>query len=85
MSINQAQTGVDDAPDIPSELFDGERSRVASALSAATHGGSPAAAQEFAKRGCPLSWRAAVWRRILGVGVDDLDVMYYEQVDFMSS
>ena len=48
MSINQPQTGVDDSPDIPAELFDAERSRIAAALSSAVNG-SPAAAQEFAK------------------------------------
>jgi len=79
MSINQPQTGVDDSPDIPAELFDSERSRIAVALSSAING-SPAAAQEFAKRGCPLSWRAMIWRRILGVRVDDIDVMYYDQL-----
>ena len=32
------------------------------------------------QRGCPLSWRAMIWRRVLGVRVDDLDVMYYDQL-----
>jgi len=79
MSINQPQTGVDDSPEIPAELFDCERSRIAIALSNAVNG-SPAGAQEFAKRGCPLSWRSMIWRRILGVRVDDIDVMYYDQL-----
>ena len=79
MSINQPQTGVDDSPEIPAELFDSERLRIATTLSHAVNG-SPAAAQEFAKRGCPLSWRSVIWRRMLGVRVDDIDMMYYEQL-----
>ena len=79
MSINQPQTGVDDVPEIPTELFEQERSRLAAIL-AQNPLGSPAAAQEFAKRGCPLSWRSAIWRRILGVSVEDVDVLYYEQL-----
>ena len=80
MSINQPQTGVDDSPEIPTELFDNERSRIASTLLSQAADGSPAAAQEFSKRGCPLSWRSVIWRRILGVRVDDIDVMYYDQL-----
>jgi len=79
MSINQPQTGVDDCPEIPAELFDSERSRTAAILSHVTDG-SPAAAQEFAKRGCPLSWRSVMWKRMLGIRVDDIDLMYYEQL-----
>lgn len=79
MSINQPQTGVDDAPDIPVELFEQERLRLAATLLHCTNG-SPAAAQEFAKHGCPLTWRSSIWQRILGVSVADFDVMYYEHL-----
>lgn len=60
-------------------MFECEHSRLAYVLVHSAYG-SPAAAQEFAKRGCPLSYRSAIWRRILGVTVDDVDAMYYEQL-----
>ena len=60
MSINQPQTGVDDSPDIPAELFDVDRSRTAHALSSALHG-SPAAAQVFQ--------HTELWPRVCGVVV----------------
>jgi hypothetical protein len=58
-------------------MFEWERNRLASSL---TSHASPAAVQEFAKRGCPVSYRAIIWRQILGIVVDDTDVMYYDQL-----
>lgn len=79
MSITQPQSGVDDLPDIPGEMFEFEHSRLAATLSQSVHG-SAAAAKEFAKRGCPLSHRSAIWRRILGVTVEDVDIMYFDHL-----
>jgi len=79
MSITQPQSGVDDLPDIPRELFEYEHNRIASTLCNSVHC-SPAAAQEFAKRGCPLSNRSVLWRRILGVNVEDVDYMFFDHL-----
>lgn len=77
MSINQSQTGVDDAADIPPELFEHERSKLACGVLGAQRS---ALAQEFAKKGCPLSQRGALWCQMLGVDVDDVDILYYEEL-----
>ena len=29
-------------------------------------------AQEFAKKGCPITYRVDLWKQILGVQVDDI-------------
>ena len=77
ISICQCQTGVDDAPDIPPELFELDGFKLAAAVVQAKH--SPLA-QEFAKKECPITYRSAIWRHILGVEVDEIDVLYYEEL-----
>lgn len=77
MSINQSQTGVDDASDIPPDLFEHERSKLAAIV---IQGHQHALAQEFAKKGCPLSYRSALWCQILGIEVEDIDILYYEEL-----
>ena len=37
-------------------------------------------AREYAKTGCPITLRSETWCKILGVGVDDVDRLYYEQL-----
>ncbi|XP_074650337.1 TBC1 domain family member 19-like [Tubulanus polymorphus] len=77
MSINQCQAGVDDCSFIPQELFESERSKLAKKVIAHNHG---PVAQEFAKKGCNTSHRAEIWSQILGVTVDEIDRLYYEQL-----
>ncbi|XP_070197839.1 TBC1 domain family member 19-like isoform X2 [Littorina saxatilis] len=77
MSINQCQTGVDDLPDIPSELFDADRAKLGNKVLAANH--APVA-REFSKKGCPDSMRGEMWCQMLGVEVDEVDILYYEQL-----
>ncbi|XP_013412798.1 TBC1 domain family member 19-like isoform X2 [Lingula anatina] len=77
MSINQCQTGVDDNPDIPPELFDNDRSKLAKKVLNNKH--SPLS-QEFLKKGAPPGVRAELWRQTLGVEVDQIDQLYYEQL-----
>ncbi|XP_064608435.1 TBC1 domain family member 19-like [Liolophura sinensis] len=77
MSINQCQTGVDDAQDIPPELFDLDRTKLGKKVVINKH--SPLS-QEFSKKGCPVSLRAVLWRQMLGVEVTDVDQLYYEQL-----
>ncbi|KAL8612925.1 hypothetical protein ACOMHN_035002 [Nucella lapillus] len=77
MSISQCQTGVDDMPDIPSDVFDTERSKLGAKVLSANH--APVA-REFSKKGCPTWMRGQLWCQILGVGVDEVDILYYEQL-----
>ncbi|CAG2235123.1 TBC1 domain family member 19 [Mytilus edulis] len=77
MAINQCQSGIDDSTDIPSELFDLDRSKLGKKVVNANHG---PVAQEFSKKGCPSGLRATLWAQMLCVEVDDVDKLYYEQL-----
>ncbi|XP_041368917.1 TBC1 domain family member 19-like [Gigantopelta aegis] len=77
MSINQCQTGVDDFADIPSELFESERVKLGKKVLAACHG---PLTQEYAKKGCPVSLRGDLWCQMLGIEVQDIDILYFEQL-----
>ncbi|KAK3100088.1 hypothetical protein FSP39_014568 [Pinctada imbricata] len=77
MAINQCQSGIDDFVDIPQELFDMERVKLGRKVIAANHG---PIAQEFSKKGCPTSLREHLWRQILCIELDEVDVLYYEQL-----
>ncbi|VDI31665.1 Hypothetical predicted protein, partial [Mytilus galloprovincialis] len=69
MAINQCQSGIDDSTDIPSELFDLDRSKLGKKVVNANHG---PVAQEFSKKGCPSGLRATLWAQMLCVEVDDV-------------
>ncbi len=77
MAINQCQSGVDDRPEVPSELFQQDRAKLAKKVLQSAL--SPLA-QEFCKKGCPLTYRAEMWCQILGIELADIDSMYYEQL-----
>ncbi|ELT89515.1 hypothetical protein CAPTEDRAFT_108817, partial [Capitella teleta] len=77
MAINQCQSGIDDGPELPSEVFEADRAKLARKVLAAK---LAPATQEFAKKGIPLSHRAQMWSQILNVEVDDVDILYYEQL-----
>ncbi|XP_005107918.2 TBC1 domain family member 19 isoform X2 [Aplysia californica] len=77
MAITQCQTGVDDLSDIPAELFDNERTKLGRKVLSSKH--APIS-REFSKKGCPVSMRAELWSQILGVELDQVDHLYYEQL-----
>ncbi|XP_013072479.2 TBC1 domain family member 19-like isoform X1 [Biomphalaria glabrata] len=77
MAITHCQTGTDDLPDIPPELFENERSKLGKKVIAANHAPT---AREYSKRGCPVSMRADLWCQILGVDLQNVDYLYYEQL-----
>lgn len=77
MAINQCQTGVDDSSEIPPEMFDSDRVKLGKKVIAGDHG---PLAQEYAKKGCPISLRAELWCQILGIELDEFDTLYYEQL-----
>lgn len=77
MSISQCQTGVDDAADIPPELFDIERTKLGQKVLAANN--APVT-REFSKKGCTTCLRGDMWCQILGVEVDEVDILYYGQL-----
>lgn len=77
MAINQCQSGIDDSADIPSELFDVDRNKLGKKVVNANHG---PLAQEYSKKGCPTNLRATLWSQMLCVEVDDVDILYYEQL-----
>lgn len=77
LAITQCQTGIDDLQDVPPELFDTDRTRLGKKVLAAKH--APIS-REFSKKGCPVSMRAELWCHMLGVELDQVDVLYYEQL-----
>ncbi|CAG5120893.1 unnamed protein product, partial [Candidula unifasciata] len=77
MAITQCQTGIDDFPDIPAELFDTDRTKLGRKVLAANH--APVS-REFSKKGCPISMRAELWCQILGIELTSVDNLYYEQL-----
>lgn len=77
MSINQCQTGIDDNSEIPPEMFDTDRVKLGRKVITANH--APLS-QEYAKKGCPVSLRADLWKQILGIELDEFDTLYYEQL-----
>ncbi|ESO05170.1 hypothetical protein HELRODRAFT_77906 [Helobdella robusta] len=81
MDIQIAQTGVDDQPIFPAESFYNERLKTAfNVLSS----GLSQAAQNFSRRGCPVSLRSKLW--CLSIGVDEANkrsnygAVFYEQL-----
>ncbi|XP_078590504.1 TBC1 domain family member 19-like [Branchiostoma floridae x Branchiostoma japonicum] len=77
LSISEPQAGVDDSPEIPVDVFASERTKLGRRVLDAEH--SPLA-QQYAKKGCPTGLRGAIWAQILGVKVDSVDQLYYQQL-----
>ncbi|KAI0232517.1 TBC1 domain family member 19 [Lamellibrachia satsuma] len=77
MSMTQCQGGIDDTSELQAELFLQERERLARKVVDTLHG---PVAQEFAKKGCPITYRVDLWKHILGVCVNDIDALYYSQL-----
>ncbi|XP_022079609.1 TBC1 domain family member 19-like [Acanthaster planci] len=76
-SAGTQQTGVDDHADTSAELFEAERMRLGRKILQANHS---ALAQQYAKTGCPGGLRANMWASMLGIAMDDIDKLYYEQL-----
>ncbi|XP_059170535.1 TBC1 domain family member 19-like [Physella acuta] len=77
MAITYCQTGTDDMSDIPPELFENERTKLGKKVLAKRH--APIS-REFSKKGCPVSMRAELWCQMLGVELEKVDYLYYEQL-----
>ncbi|CAH1262480.1 TBC1D19 [Branchiostoma lanceolatum] len=77
LSISEPQAGVDDSPEIPADVFASERTKLGRRVLEADH---TSLAQQYAKKGCPTGLRGAIWAQILGVKVDSVDQLYYQQL-----
>ncbi|KAH9507879.1 hypothetical protein Btru_053112 [Bulinus truncatus] len=77
MAITHCQTGTDDLPDIPPELFENERTKLGKKVLAVNY--APLT-REYSKKGCPVSMRADMYCQILGVDLKNVDYLYYEQL-----
>ncbi|ESO89527.1 hypothetical protein LOTGIDRAFT_234336 [Lottia gigantea] len=77
MSINQCQSGMDDGQDLSMELFDLDRYKLGKKVIGVNHG---PLASEFTKKGSAVGLRSELWCQMLGVQVDDVAVLYYEQL-----
>ncbi|CAK8683708.1 TBC1 domain family member 19-like isoform X1 [Clavelina lepadiformis] len=69
--------GVDDNLDVPSEAFQNERNKIAKKVLDEKRS---VLAQYFCRNGCPSGHRAEIWQLALGVTVNHLDVLKYEQL-----
>ncbi|CAD5123718.1 DgyrCDS12037 [Dimorphilus gyrociliatus] len=77
MSINQAQSGVDDLTRTPTDIFQGERNKLAKKVIKSCMAG---AVQEFLKKGSPTGCRNQIWNSILGIEIGDEEKLYYDQL-----
>nr|XP_002119373.1 TBC1 domain family member 19 [Ciona intestinalis] len=71
------QGGIDDSVDAPTESFQNERNRIARRVLDEKRG---VLAQHFCRRGCPSGNRAEMWQLALGVTVDHLAILKYDQL-----
>lgn len=74
-----SHSGVDDAlvESTSFETFSTEWNKIGQKV--VQHGSTPAARQ-FAKYGCPPGLRGDMWKLILGLEVDDMDLLYFQQL-----
>lgn len=72
-----SQNGVDDSPDCFSQNFATERERMAKKV---IDEKQSAVAQYFLRRGCPTGNRGEIWQLALGVSIDSLSILHYEQL-----
>ncbi|XP_050415584.1 TBC1 domain family member 19 isoform X2 [Patella vulgata] len=77
MSINQWQSGMDDEQDISVEIFDHDRIKLGQKVIASKH--APLAC-EFTKKGSSISLRGDLWCQMMGIKIDDVDILYYEKL-----
>ncbi|XP_074130706.1 TBC1 domain family member 19 isoform X4 [Sminthopsis crassicaudata] len=77
LSLNTGQLGIDDATQVPPELFENEHVRLGQKVLAEQ---DSAAAQQYVRQGSPTALRAELWALILNVSNQPEDLLYYEQL-----
>uniref|UniRef100_A0A5F8GSM2 TBC1 domain family member 19 n=1 Tax=Monodelphis domestica TaxID=13616 RepID=A0A5F8GSM2_MONDO len=77
LSLNTGQLGIDDATQVPPELFENEHVRLGQKVLAEQ---DSAAAQQYIRQGSPTALRAELWALILNVSNQPEDLLYYEQL-----
>ncbi|KAM7450406.1 hypothetical protein ABFA07_001966 [Porites harrisoni] len=79
LDAGNSHSGVDDAL-IESYSVDSFPSEWSKLGRKAIQHGSSLVARQYAKYGCPAGLRGEVWKLILGLEVDDLDLLYFQQL-----
>lgn len=77
MNPKYSQNGVDDCTEVLTQVFSGEREKMAKKV---LDEKQSAVAQYFLRRGCPNGSRSEMWQLALGVNIDHLSILYYEQL-----
>uniref|UniRef100_H2Z7P5 Rab-GAP TBC domain-containing protein n=1 Tax=Ciona savignyi TaxID=51511 RepID=H2Z7P5_CIOSA len=76
-SSSLGQGGLDDSVDAPTESFQNDRNKLAKRILDEKRS---VLAQHFCRRGCPSGNRAELWQLALGVTVDHLAILKYDQL-----
>ncbi|KXJ22401.1 TBC1 domain family member 19 [Exaiptasia diaphana] len=72
------QCGVDDAPSSSTvDVFESDWPKLGKKV---IQNGSAIAARQYAKNGCPSGLRGQIWQQILCLDVDDVDLLYFNQL-----
>ncbi|XP_065058679.1 TBC1 domain family member 19-like [Rhopilema esculentum] len=71
------QCGIDDVTSSSTESFLHEWQKLGAKV---VRKGHSAAARQYAKQGCPTGLRKKIWMCILGMEMENLDMLYYEQL-----
>ncbi|KAK3734277.1 hypothetical protein QZH41_015127, partial [Actinostola sp. cb2023] len=72
------QCGVDDAPSSSTvDSFENEWYKLGKKV---IQNGSAIAARQYAKNGCPSGLRGHIWQHILCLEIDDVDLLYFDQL-----
>lgn len=77
LSMNHCQIGIDDTIDSLHDFFFADHIRFGKKVIAER---LAPVSQEYSKRGCPISLRATLWCQMLGINLDNMDYLYYEQL-----
>ncbi|XP_045690531.1 TBC1 domain family member 19 isoform X2 [Phyllostomus hastatus] len=77
LGLTTGQLGIDDATQVPPELFENEHVRIGNKVLAEQ---DSAAAQQYVRQGSPTALRAELWALILNISSQPEDILYYEQL-----
>nr|XP_044986077.1 TBC1 domain family member 19 isoform X2 [Jaculus jaculus] len=77
LGLSTGQLGIDDATQVPPELFENEHVRIGQKVLAQQ---DSAAAQQYVRQGSPTALRAELWALILNISSQPEDILYYEQL-----
>ncbi|XP_035875467.1 TBC1 domain family member 19 isoform X2 [Phyllostomus discolor] len=77
LGLTTGQLGIDDATQVPPELFENEHVRIGQKVLAEQ---DSAAAQQYVRQGSPTALRAELWALILNISSQPEDILYYEQL-----